>query len=165
MSEASGLGPWVRPIEHGALANPRLFPYVARRAANPRLPEIVHQAVNFLNTLPLYLLLLTFLIAPLVAAGAYDEDFEPDDSSSLNSGSALDDPEYFAFLHPMIAARMQAEKEATRFKAIDEWRHSIEAPSGIMGVLKFSCARDVSLVTIPLVVELFLALLSRGQSL
>ena len=34
-----------------------------------------------------------------------------------------------------------------------------------MGVLRFSCARDVSLVTIPLVVELFLALLSRGQSL
>ena len=99
-----------------------------QRAANPRLPEMVHQAVNFLNTLPLHLLLLTFLIAPLVAAGAYDEDFEPDDSSSLNSGSALDDPEYFAFLHPMIAARMQAEKEATRFKAIDEWRHSIEAP-------------------------------------
>ena len=64
----------------------------------------------------------------LIAAGAYDDDFEPDDSSSLSSGSALNDPEYFAFLHPMIAARMQAGREAARFKAIEEWRHSIEAP-------------------------------------
>ena len=131
MSEASRLGPWVRPIEHGALANPRLFPYVARRSPESRKPPPARNGPpggKFLKYSASLFTPVDILIAPLVAAGAYNEDFEPDYSSSLNSGSALDDPEYFAFLHPMIAARMQAEKEATRFKAIDEWRHSIEAP-------------------------------------
>jgi hypothetical protein len=61
----------------------------------------------------------------LVAADAYDPDFEPDsDSDEL----PWEDPdEVYCLYFPDQADKVRASKANARFKAIDSWRHDVEA--------------------------------------